>query len=267
MCRSGRLSDTRTQPTKYKVPSIESYPQFRRQLPIFELRDQIVDTICRHQIVVISGDTGCGKTTQVPQYLLEHWAQTGQTCRIVCAEPRRLAAISVAERIAAERNEQLGKTVGYQIRLESKVSAETALTFCTNGIILRTLMSNREEFLKNCTHLIIDEVHERDRFCDFLLLILKQYLTINKNLRLILMSATFNTNAFVKYFSDDNFAPPILQIPGRQHPVDEYFLEDILKTTDYMTLDMARYQQQLDRQKRMRQQTDGQTGPPQPLRK
>ena len=118
-------------------------------------------------------------------------------------------------------------------------------------------MSNKEDFLKNCTHLIIDEVHERDRFCDFLLLILKQYLSINKDLRLILMSATFNTKSFVNYFSDKNFEPPILEIPGRQHPVDEYFLEDILKTTDYMTLDMARRQQQLVRQKLMRQQMAG----------
>ena len=107
-------------------------------------------------------------------------------------------------------------------------------------------MSNKEDFLRNVTHIIIDEVHERDRFSDFLLLILKQYLNINPNIRLILMSATFNINSFVKYF-DNNC--PVVEVPGRQHPVEEYFLEDILKVIEYMTIDMARYQQQLSRNK------------------
>ncbi|CAG2121595.1 unnamed protein product, partial [Medioppia subpectinata] len=175
----------------------------------------------------------------------------------VCCEPRRLAAISVAERICVERNEQIGGTVGYQIRLESKVSNETLLTFCTNGVILRTLMSNRDDFLRNATHIIIDEVHERDRFSDFLLLILKQTIKLNANIKLILMSATFNIKKFEDYFECES---PVIEIPGRQHPVDEYFLEDVLKATNYMTLPMARYKQRLDRSKRQIQASTARTG-------
>ena len=116
-------------------------------------------------------------------------------------------------------------------------------------------MSSKEEFLRNVTHIIIDEVHERDRFSDFLLLILKQYLAINPNIRLILMSATFNIKSFVDYFEN---SCPVIEIPGRQHSVDEYFLEDIIKVIEYMTLDMARYQQLLQRNKQRSAQT-GQT--------
>ena len=117
-------------------------------------------------------------------------------------------------------------------------------------------MSNKEEFLRNVTHIIIDEVHERDRFSDFLLLILKQHLAVNPNFRLILMSATFNIKSFVDYFGDKC---PVVEIPGRQHPVNEYFLEDILKVIEYMTLDMTRRQQELHRNRRRIGQTSQQT--------
>jgi HrpA-like RNA helicase len=98
----------------------DNYLQFRQQLPIYGYREEIINAIASNRVVIISGDTGCGKTTQVPQYLLDYCANNNLKCRIVCAEPRRLAAISVSERISVERNESLGQTVGYQIRLESK---------------------------------------------------------------------------------------------------------------------------------------------------
>jgi HrpA-like RNA helicase len=98
----------------------DNYQQFRQQLPIYGYREEIINAIASNRVVIISGDTGCGKTTQVPQYLLDYCANNNLKCRIVCAEPRRLAAISVSERISVERNESLGQTVGYQIRLESK---------------------------------------------------------------------------------------------------------------------------------------------------
>ncbi|XP_054169312.1 3'-5' RNA helicase YTHDC2-like [Oppia nitens] len=246
-CRTGRLSTIRPQVPRGQSFAKNHLRSYRQDLPIFQFRDNILTTIDRNKVVIISGDTGCGKTTQVPQYLLENCTATGQPCRIICCEPRRLAAISVADRICFERDEEIGNTVGYQIRLESRVSNNTVLTFCTNGVILRTLMANSEELLRNVTHIIIDEVHERDRFSDFLLLIMKQILKTNRNIKLILMSATFNLKRFVDYF-DDNC--PIIEIPGRQYPVDEYFLEDVLKATGYMTLPMARYKQKLDQNKR-----------------
>ncbi|CAG2169701.1 unnamed protein product, partial [Oppiella nova] len=264
--RTGRLTNVRPQVPRLLATANQTYHHFRQELPIFGFRKQILSAIDSNRVVIISGDTGCGKTTQVPQYLLEDSALNGKPCRIVCCEPRRLAAISVCERICVERNEQIGGTVGYQIRLESRVSNDTLLTFCTNGVILRTLMSNKPDFLRNVTHIIIDEVHERDRFSDFLLLILKQTLKTDANIKLILMSATFNIKKFEDYFECES---PVIEIPGRQHPVDEYFLEDVLKATNYMTLPMARYKQILDNQKRKQQTTVAKSGsaePPVPKR-
>jgi ATP-dependent RNA helicase DHX57 len=119
--------------------------QYRRKLPAWGLMNDILNTVQQSQVVVISGETGCGKSTQVPQYLLDDWLvnyeNDSRHVEIVCTQPRRISAISVAERVAAERVARVGQTVGYQIRLESKVSASTRLTFCTTGILLRRLES------------------------------------------------------------------------------------------------------------------------------
>jgi ATP-dependent RNA helicase DHX57 len=119
--------------------------QYRRKLPAWGLMNDILNTVQQSQVVVISGETGCGKSTQVPQYLLDDWLvnyeNDSRHVEIVCTQPRRISAISVAERVAAERVARIGQTVGYQIRLESKVSASTRLTFCTTGILLRRLES------------------------------------------------------------------------------------------------------------------------------
>lgn len=178
---------------------------------------------------MITGDTGSGKTTQVPQYLLELFAERNEPVRIICTQPRRIAAISVAERVANERGEQLGGTVGYQIRLENRVSSKTALMFCTTGILLRTLMY-QEGNLDRVTHLIIDEVHERDRFVDFLLGVLRSRLPRLPNLRLILMSAALDISVFSNYFG----SCPVLHVQGKCFPVAEFFLEDVLELTDHL---------------------------------
>lgn len=178
---------------------------------------------------MITGDTGSGKTTQVPQYLLELSSEKDEPVRIVCTQPRRIAAISVAERVANERGEPLGGTVGYQIRLENRVSSKTALMFCTTGILLRTLMY-QEGNLERVTHLIIDEVHERDRFVDFLLGVLRSRLPRLPNLRLILMSAALDISVFSNYFG----SCPVMHVQGKCFPVAEYFLEDVLEVTDHL---------------------------------
>ncbi len=120
------------------------------------------------------------------------------------------------------------------------------MTFCTNGVILRTLMSNKSDFIRNLTHIIIDEVHERDKFSDFLLLIMKKIITEYPNIRLILMSATFDINRFSEYFGNC----PVIEIPGKLYDVKTYFLEDILKTIEYMSLDMAHYKINLNRKQK-----------------
>lgn len=151
----------------------------RLSLPIFSYRTEIISTIRNSRAVVISGETGSGKTTQVPQYLLEDASEHKIPYRIICTQPRRLSAISISERVAQERNEILGQTVGYQIRLESKISPSSNLIYCTNGVLLRCLMSDQPEVVfKHITHVIVDEVHERDKFSDFLLISLKRAMQV-----------------------------------------------------------------------------------------
>ncbi|XP_050044993.2 3'-5' RNA helicase YTHDC2-like [Dermacentor andersoni] len=207
----------------------------RQRLPIWQSRQKLLTTIAQNQVTIIIGETGCGKTTQVPQYLLEQNCSLGNPCRIVCTEPRRLAAVAVAERIATERNEKLGHTVGYQIRLENRVSPKTLLTVCTNGILLRTLMGN-DSAMATISHVIVDEVHERDRFTDFLLTVLRDLLPKFRNLKVILMSATMDVELFVKYFG----GCPVVEVPSRSYEVKAYFLEDVLRLTGYTSQAMLK---------------------------
>lgn len=138
--------------------------QSRSRLPAWNLMSDVLRTIRNKQVVVISGETGCGKSTQVPQYILDDWLANYKNydkkhLEIICTQPRRISALGVAERVAQERIEKIGHTVGYQIRLENKISRYTRLTFCTTGILLRRLEA--EPTLQNVTHIIVDEVHER----------------------------------------------------------------------------------------------------------
>jgi ATP-dependent RNA helicase DHX29 len=137
----------------------------RATLPVFGFRQSILATIDKHQVTIICGETGCGKSTQIPSYLLEHELSQGKPCKIFCTEPRRISAISLAQRVSEELGEgpkDLGSfrsLVGYAIRLETKTSAQTRLVFATVGIVLRMLESSGG--LEEVTHLVIDEVHER----------------------------------------------------------------------------------------------------------
>ncbi|XP_055956156.1 3'-5' RNA helicase YTHDC2 [Patella vulgata] len=212
---------------------------FRESLPIQEYQEDIIHTINHNQVVLVSSETGSGKTTQVPQMILDDCFANSKPCRIFCTQPRRIAALSIAERVAAERGEKIGQTIGYQIRLESKVSPKTLLTFCTNGVLLRTLMGG-DSSLTAVTHILVDEVHERDRFSDFLLIVLRDALVKYKNLRLVLMSATLNTDLFLQYFN----RCPIALIPGTLFDVQEFFLEDILKWTEYSNKKMLKFKKE-----------------------
>jgi len=201
----------------------------RSRLPAFKMKDDIVRTIANNQITVISGDTGCGKTTQVPQLVLDDMIMNnrGAEANIIITQPRRISAIGVAERIAAERCERIGETSGYSIRLENKRSAKTRLLMCTTGILLRRLQVDPD--LASVSHVFVDEVHERDLNTDFMLMILKDLLLRRKNLKLVLMSATLNADTFSRYFE----GCPTASIPGRAHPVKEFRLEDVLQATGY----------------------------------
>uniref|UniRef100_A0A182T1H2 RNA helicase n=1 Tax=Anopheles maculatus TaxID=74869 RepID=A0A182T1H2_9DIPT len=201
----------------------------RKRLPIAQYHQEILERMQHNQIIIISGNTGSGKTTQVPQYILEHAAQTKQPCRIICTQPRRISAVTVSERVCFERNEQLGNAVGYQIRFENRVKPTTNAVFCTNGVLLRCLLGKGcTQFFQNVTHIIIDEVHERDSYSDFLLIALKDNLVKHPDLKIILMSATIESDTFSKYFNQC----PVIEIPGRLFPIETVFLEDILLNID-----------------------------------
>ena len=146
---------------------------------------------------------------------------------MIVTQPRRISAIGVSERIAEERCERIGETCGYSIKLEKRTSSKTRLLLCTTGILLRRLQCDPD--LAAVSHIFVDEVHERDLNTDFLIIILKDLLCRRKELKLVLMSATLNSDAFSKYFG----GCPVVNIPGRAHPVKENRLEDILELTGY----------------------------------
>ncbi|XP_044519206.1 putative ATP-dependent RNA helicase DHX57 [Gracilinanus agilis] len=215
----------------------QSILQERRSLPAWEERETILDLLSKHQVLVVSGMTGCGKTTQIPQFILDETLNgpPEKVANIICTQPRRISAISVAERVVKERAERIGLTVGYQIRLESVKSSATRLLYCTAGVLLRRLEGDAA--LQGVTHIIVDEVHERTEEGDFLLLVLKNLLSKNPDLRVVLMSATVNAELFSEYFN----SCPIINIPGRTFPVDQFFLEDAIAMTKYVIEDGSPY--------------------------
>ncbi|KAM7268166.1 hypothetical protein ACFE04_010332 [Oxalis oulophora] len=210
-------------------PEGQKMLEFRKSLPAEKERDALLKAVSENQVVVVSGETGCGKTTQLPQYILETEieAARGAACSIICTQPRRISAMSVSERVAAERGEKIGESVGYKVRLEGMRGRDTHLLFCTTGVLLRRLLVDRS--LKGVTHVIVDEIHERGMNEDFLLIVLKELLPRRPDLRLILMSATLNAELFSSYFG----GAPMMHIPGFTYPVREHFLENILETTGY----------------------------------
>ncbi|XP_061481562.1 putative ATP-dependent RNA helicase DHX57 [Rhineura floridana] len=212
--------------------------QERQKLPAWEERETILDVLNKCQVLVVSGMTGCGKTTQIPQFILDASLEgpPSKLANIICTQPRRISAIAVAERVAKERTERVGVTVGYQIRLESVMSSATRLLYCTTGVLLRRLEGDMN--LQKFTHVIIDEVHERTEESDFLLLVLKVIMSQRPDLRIILMSATLNAELFSQYF----YSCPVVNIPGRVFPVNQFFLEDAIAVTRYVLEHGSPYQ-------------------------
>jgi ATP-dependent RNA helicase DHX29 len=200
---------------------------------MWQFRQQVVETVEREQVVIICGETGCGKSTQTPTFLLEHQLSQGKPCKIYCTEPRRISAISLARRVSeelGERKQDLGSPrslVGYSIRLEANTSRETRLVYATTGIVMRMLEGSND--LKEITHLVLDEVHERTIDSDFLLIVLKKLLARRKDLKVVLMSATVDAERFSKYLN----GAPVLNVPGRTFPVRVGYLEDAVELTGY----------------------------------
>lgn len=226
-------------------PQLDVMQKRRTSLPAHSARGTILTAVRNNRVVVVSGATGSGKTTQVPQFLLEEATNTREPISIVCTQPRRIAAMSVAERVAAERCQVVGEDVGYQVKLNTKTSAKTRLVFCTTGVLLRRLQA--DPTLDSLTHVLVDEVHERSVETDFLLLLLREISVARPALKVLLMSATLDPAKFSNYFSvalskdSQGTEVPVISIPGRTFPVDEYYLADVVKMTSYRLKPGDRY--------------------------
>ncbi|KAF5733174.1 ATP-dependent RNA helicase putative isoform 1 [Tripterygium wilfordii] len=228
----------REQERKRNIQKYKEMLKNRAALPIAGLKGDILQLLKETNVLVVCGETGSGKTTQVPQLILDDMIESGRGgyCNIICTQPRRIAAISVAERVADERCETSpgsdDSLVGYQVRLDSARNVKTKLLFCTTGILLRKIAGDKN--LTGVTHVIVDEVHERSLLGDFLLIVLKNLIEKQLShgtpkLKVILMSATVDSNLFSSYFGHC----PVLTAQGRTHPVTTYFLEDIYETIKY----------------------------------
>ncbi|MBS0218007.1 MAG: ATP-dependent RNA helicase HrpA [Proteobacteria bacterium] len=182
------------------------------ELPIAAHGDEIAELIRKHQVVVIAGETGSGKTTQLPKLCL--LAGRGQAGMIGCTQPRRIAARSVARRVAEELQVPMGGAVGYQVRFNDQVGDTTAIKFMTDGILLAEIHSDR--WLSKYDTIIIDEAHERSLNIDFLLGYLKQLLPKRPDLKLIVTSATIDTSRFATHFG----GAPVVEVEGRTYPVE-----------------------------------------------
>uniref|UniRef100_A0A4W6BZA6 Pre-mRNA-splicing factor ATP-dependent RNA helicase DHX16 n=1 Tax=Lates calcarifer TaxID=8187 RepID=A0A4W6BZA6_LATCA len=194
----------------------QSMQEVRRSLPIFPYREDLLAAIHEHQILVIEGETGSGKTTQIPQYLLEDGYTKGGM-KIGCTQPRRVAAMSVAARVAQEMSVKLGNEVGYSIRFEDCTSERTVLKYMTDGMLLREFLT--EPDLASYSVIIIDEAHERTLHTDILFGLIKDIARFRPDLKVLVASATLDTERFSCFFDD----APVFRIPGRRFPVDIFY--------------------------------------------
>jgi ATP-dependent helicase HrpA len=185
-------------------------------LPIIAKKDEIIHAICKHPVVIVSGETGSGKTTQLPKFCLD--AGRGLGGVIGCTQPRRIAAMTVANRIAEELNEPLGQSVGYKIRFNDRTSRHSIIKIMTDGILLAETLN--DPFLNRYDTLIVDEAHERSLNIDFILGIVKTLLHKRNDLKLIITSATIDTDKFSGAFDQ----APVIEVSGRMYPVEVRYL-------------------------------------------
>ena len=203
-------------------------PIQKNELPIYSVKDDILRTITQNRVTIISGNTGCGKSTQVPQYIY------GYNCNnlILMTQPRRIAAVSIAKRLADEMHERLGGKIGYHVSMNPNFGVDTKIFVKTTGIFMEELIHKNLDY----THIIIDEVHERDIYVDLVLALIKWYFDHNPDskIKLILMSATIAEGSFAEYLKDINGKDvPVIKIHETLHTVYQYNLNDIFTNLKY----------------------------------
>jgi len=199
-----------------RVASIDAV---RKSLPVYAYREQLLRTIRQNSVVIVTGETGSGKTTQIPQYLYESgFAKQGKI--IGCTQPRRVATMSVAKRVSTEMGKKLGEEVGFQVRFEDCTDpTKTKIKYMTDGMLLRQLLS--EPNLESYSVLMIDEAHERNLATDILLGLLRDISRWGTDLKVIISSATLDAQKFSDFFD----GAPIIAVPGRRYPIDIYYAE------------------------------------------
>lgn len=226
---------------RQQTPRQRKMLQGRRSLPAWDLRHDIVKAVNEHQVTIISGETGSGKSTQSVQFILDDMIQRkmGATVNIICTQPRRISALGLADRVSDERCSPVGDEVGYAIRGESaQKSGITKITFVTTGVLLRRLQTSggsSEDVvtaLADVSHVVVDEVHERSLDTDFLLVLLRTVLKRRQDFKVILMSATLDASVFDKYFNQTSTVGRV-EIQGRTYPVDDYYLDDVIRITGF----------------------------------
>lgn len=193
---------------KQKFSKLKKLKNDQKNLPISQYKETIIDHVKIHQVVIVAGDTGCGKSTQLPQYLLEAGFKN-----IACTQPRRIACISLSKRVSFETLNEYGSEVAYQIRFSKTKTRNTHILFLTEGLLLRQI--SNDIYLHQYDVVVLDEVHERHIYTDVLLGILKCLLKQREDLKVVLMSATINIDLFSSYF--DN--APVVKVPGRLFPI------------------------------------------------
>ncbi|CAM9242893.1 unnamed protein product, partial [Phaeothamnion confervicola] len=193
----------------------------RQTLPVHQFLDELTEKVKNNQVVVVEGETGSGKTTQIPQFLVEAGYGKVGSKLVACTQPRRVAAMSIAARVADEMDVPLGDVVGYNIRFEACISPRTVLAFLTDGMLLREAMNDprRVSFPVRYSCIVLDEAHERTLATDVLMGLLKEVMIKRPDLKVVVMSATLDAGKFQTYF--DN--APLLKVPGRMFPVETYY--------------------------------------------
>jgi len=203
----------------------------KADLPIFAKKDAIVSAIQKHPVLIVSGDTGSGKSTQIPKFCLA--AGRGIFGMIGCTQPRRIAATTVARRIAEELGEELGRSVGYKIRFSDHTHPDAYIKMMTDGMLLAE--SHSDPFLNQYDTIIVDEAHERSLNIDFILGILRKLLTRRKDLKVIITSATIDTQKFSQAFDE----APIIEVSGRMFPVEVRYQDESPENGDATHIDLA----------------------------
>jgi ATP-dependent RNA helicase DHX57 len=226
---------------RQNTPAQQRMLAVRQNLPAWKLRNTIVEAVTSSQVTIISGETGSGKSTQSVQFVLDDMIRQGlgEAANIICTQPRRISALGLADRVADERCVKVGEEVGFSIRGESKQKpGTTKITFVTTGVLLRRLQTSGGkpqdvvDALADVSHVVIDEVHERSLDTDFLMVLLRDVLQVRKDLKLILMSATLDAQIFKSYFAG-KMSVSTVEIEGRTHPVQDVYLDDILRMTGF----------------------------------